>query len=239
MTTLREDLQQLLAVQEVDTRIDRVKAAMAALDTGATLADSYNTGKMSFDQLKSSAIHAQTEQKDAEMRLQTIESKMAQVNKDLYGGKITASRELKNLQSEFEMLERQKSDAEEKVLLAMEAATLSLTSAQSAENHLKQVAEKYKTVRNLYKQKQAELSTELVQYEKERVITAAPVSPSLLARYNTVRAKRKGLGAAPLSPDGSCGACHTQLNTSLINGVRDAVTVHTCEYCGRILVPLA
>ncbi|MDX1934321.1 MAG: C4-type zinc ribbon domain-containing protein [Capsulimonadales bacterium] len=237
MPTLREDLQHLLTVQEVDSRIDRLRAELSGMDTGAELAAFYNTGKISFDKQKAAAIQAQTEQKDLEMRLQSLEAKIAQVNKDLYGGVITGSRELKNLQAELDMLERQKSDAEGKVLAAMETANRAMATAQTTETHLKQLAEKYRTVRATFKQKQADVNGRMSELDTERKAAAAPVSPPVLARYDSIRAKRKGLGATTLAIDGSCGACHTQLNSTLVNAVRDAQSIQTCEYCGRILVP--
>src|SRR5689334_9945670 len=98
MSTLLQDLQALLAVQAVDSQIDRTKAALAALDTGATTAAAYNTGKADFDKLRAAALRAQAAQHDAEMHLQSIEAKKADENKKLYSGRVTASRELENLQ---------------------------------------------------------------------------------------------------------------------------------------------
>ena len=237
MSTLKEDLQNLLTVQEIDTRIDRIKTALAAVDTGNDLAARFNTGKIAFERQKAEAVKAQATQKDVELALQTIEAKIAKVNGDLYGGTITAARELKNLQSEVEMLERQKTEAESKVRGAMETAKFFFDAAQKAESGLRTLADHYKQVRGDYKQKHAELSAELVAQEKERAKAIKPIGAIALARYDTVRAKRKGIGVALLPPDGSCGVCHTHLNSALVNAVRAAETIQTCEYCGRILVP--
>src|SRR4029079_11104441 len=113
MSTLLQDLQVLLTVQTFDSQIDRGKAALAALDTGTSTAAAYNTGKVEFDKLRTKALKAQAAQHDAEMSLQSIETKKAAANKKLYGGSVTASRELENLQREVEMLERQKGEGEE------------------------------------------------------------------------------------------------------------------------------
>jgi exonuclease VII large subunit len=104
LTTLRDDLNALLAVQVIDTKIDRAKAAIAALDTGSRTAAAFNTQKAASESLRAAANKAQAEQKDAEMRLATVETKSAQVNKSLFSGTVTGSRELENLQRELEML---------------------------------------------------------------------------------------------------------------------------------------
>jgi predicted nucleic acid-binding Zn-ribbon protein len=237
MSTLLEDLQALLAVQAVDSKLDRARVALAALDTGAATAATYNAGKADFDTLKATALKAQAEQHDAEMRLQSIETKKVDVNKKLYGGTVTASRELENLQKEIEMLEHQKDAAEEKVLLAMEEANRALGTAQAAEAQLVALAEKYKSTRAAYKTQHAALSAEIAALEAERTTAARPVPAPLLTRYDAIRAKRGGIGAAPLQKDGTCGACHTKLNSHLIDDVRAGQSPQVCEYCGRILIP--
>jgi predicted nucleic acid-binding Zn-ribbon protein len=238
MSTLIQDLQALLTVQATDSQIDRAKAALAALDTGASTAAAYNTGKAAFDKLKAKALKAQAAQHDAEMHLQSIEAKKANENKKLYSSSVTASRELENLQREVEMLERQKGEAEETVLLAMEEATTSLAAAQTAEADLVALAESYKGIRAAYKTQHTALSTEIATHGEQRTRAAKAVPAPLLARYDAIRARRSGIGAAPLQSDGTCGACHTKLNSNLIDDVRAGQAPQVCEYCGRILVPL-
>lgn len=236
--TLRDDLNALLAVQVIDTKIDRAKAALVALDTGSKTAAVFNAQKVTSESLRAAAVKALTEQKDAEMRLAAIETKSAQVNKSMFSGTVTGSRELENLQRELEMLGRQKDDAEMKVLEAMEASGEAGATADAAEKELATLAGQYRQTRAAYKERHAELTAEIAAAEAERNVAVNAVSPALLARYEAIRPKRKGVGAAPLEADGvSCGGCHTQLNTTLVADLRAAQTVQTCEYCGRILIP--
>lgn len=234
------DLHALLALQTVDTRIDRAKAAIAALDTGAAAAAQYKAQQAEAEALRAAAHKAQAEQKDAEMRLASIETKTAQVNKTMFGGTVTGARELENLQKETEMLGRQKDDAEMKVLEAMEAAGEAGAQADAAEKALAALAATYRTIRAAYKERHAQLTAEIASDEAERATAAKPIPPALLTRYDAIRAKKGGIGAAPLEADGAtCGACHTRLNSTLTADVRAAHTVQVCEHCGRILVPPA
>ncbi len=238
--TLRDDLYALLALQVIDTRLDRAKAAIAALDTGSKTAAAFNAHKATSESLRSGANKAQSEQKDAEMRLATIETKTAQVNKSMFSGTVTGSRELENLQRELEMLDRQKDDTEMKVLEAMEASGEAATTADASENALATLADQYRRTRAAYKERHAELTAETAAAEGERVAAATEVSPALLKRYEALRPKKQGVGATPLESDGvSCGGCHTQLNTTLLDDLRASKYVQTCEYCGRILIPTA
>ncbi|MBC8104041.1 MAG: hypothetical protein H7Z41_15820 [Cytophagales bacterium] len=239
-TTLREDLNALLIVQVIDTRIDRARTAIAALDTGAKSAARFNTQKTESEALRAAAVKAQTEQKDGELRLSSIETKTAQVNKSLFGGTVTATRELENLQRELAMLARQKDDIELAVLAAMEASGETLAAAEASEQTLATLAAQYRATRAAYKERHAELTAEITAAETEKAAAVTAVPPALLARYDAIRPKRDGIGATSLDTDGvSCGACHTKLNTTLTADVRASQSLQTCEYCGRILVPPA
>lgn len=234
---LPNDLAALLALQETDARVLRAQAALAALDTGSALAAAYNTGKAEAERLRSSAVKAQAGQHDAEMRLASIETKAAHVQKTLFSGTVTGSRELENLQKELEMLGRQKGEAETRVLEAMETAGDQRAEADAAERALAATAEKYRIVRAAFKERQVALSGELSSLATERAARAKVVPAALLARYDALRGKKGGVGAALLDEHDSCGACHTRISSGLAEAARAARTVEVCEYCGRILVP--
>jgi len=66
---------------------------------------------------------------------------------------------------------------------------------------------------------------------------AAQVPAELLARYERLRAKLAGTGAARLVGE-SCGGCHLTLPAMEVDRIRRAPPdeVLTCDQCGRILV---
>jgi hypothetical protein len=239
MPILAEDLQQLLAVQSVDSRIDHARKEQANLDDGSALAAAYNIGKTAFDRLRTEAMHAQANQQDAELKLQSIETKAKAVDQKRYGGTALGARELQDLNSQAEMLWRQKDDAEEKTLVAMEAASEALAKAKAAETELLSLSERYKKVRAAYKERHAALAAEIAATEKERAEVIKPVTPTILARYDAIRARRGGVGIGVLSADNQCGACHTQVSSGIAGDARAAKSPQTCEHCGRLLVPTA
>jgi len=234
---LYNDLQALRDVLAADAKFLRAQAALAALDKGTKAAAAYNTTKAEADQLRAAANKAVTEQKDAEMRLASFEAKSVEVQKTLYAGKVTTPKELENLQKELEMLGRQKGDGETKVLEAMESAGAQVAQAEAAEARLAALADAYRAIRAAYKKRHAELSQEIAGYEKDRAAAVKVVPAALLARYEGLRAKKNGIGAAVVEADGACGACHMKLNTQLTDDTKAAETPQVCEYCGRLLIP--
>ncbi len=234
---LLDDLKALLQLQLIDTRIDRLKAAIAALDTGAQVAASYSLKKSEAVEKRSVANKAQAAQHDAELKLASIEAKASQVNKTLYGGTVTGSRELDNLQKELEMLARQKSTVEDEVLVVMEIASEAVAAADTAESELAALAQEYRTVRTAFQLRQEELSGQVERLAPDRdAALQAVANPELLGRYDQIRSKRGGVGAALLGPDASCGACHTSVSSQQVERAQAGTQVNLCENCGRILV---
>jgi predicted nucleic acid-binding Zn-ribbon protein len=81
------------------------------------------------------------------------------------------------------------------------------------------------------------LDAELAQETRARAAAASGVRDDLLARYEQLRAKLGGTGAARLV-GGSCSGCHLALSAMELDRIRKAPPdlVVTCDQCGRILV---
>ncbi len=236
--SLRDDLLSLLALQAVDSQIEKAKATLAATDNGAAALGAYNTRKKEAEALRALATKAQSEQKDAELKLETIETKRKHEEKRLYSGSITGSRELENLQKEIEMLVRQKDSAEEAVLLTMDAAAEAVALAETAEKEQLLQASRFKKTRANYEARHKQLTAEIESLKAPRVAATAEVSSAeLLARYESLRVKKQGIGCAPVGTGDSCGACHTRVNTQSADAARRGEAIVVCEHCGRILTP--
>jgi len=70
---VREQIQQLHALQQTDTRIARAKAELAELDHGAALKKQTRVAKAEFDELEAKLRSRRTDQRDAELELKKIE----------------------------------------------------------------------------------------------------------------------------------------------------------------------
>lgn len=237
--SLRDDLLSLLALQGIDSQLERAKATLAAADNGASALAAYNAQKKIAEGLRATATKAQSEQKDAELKLESIETKRKQVNKTLYGGSVSGSRELENLQKELEMLGRQKVTAEDVVLETMEAAAAAVATAEAAEKEQLACASRFKKTRAAFEAKSKELTAEIATLQAPRDAAAKEVShKDLLARYDLLRGKKQGIGCSAVSQDDTCGACHTRVNSQSAYAARLGEEVTLCEHCHRILTPL-
>jgi len=70
-------------------------------------------------------------------------------------------------------------------------------------------------------------------HEREKV--ARLIDERYLRQYERIRQAKDGLAVVPIKRS-SCGGCFSTIPPQRIVEIREAGRLHTCEYCGRILV---
>ncbi len=108
---------------------------------------------------------------------------------------------------------------------------------QSLEKHEKEFSELESYVATEKQQADARIAE--LQVTRERVlqgraVLAAKVPGDVLRRYDMIRTKRQGLGAAAIK-EGSCSGCFVVLTPQLVIGVSRAEDFTQCPRCQRIL----
>ncbi len=85
---------------------------------------------------------------------------------------------------------------------------------------------------------QAEIDAALAEAIGGRAAEAALLPTALSDRYETLRTRLKGTGAARLIGT-RCDGCHLELSSGEVEKIRALPPgeVATCEQCGRMLVP--
>jgi predicted nucleic acid-binding Zn-ribbon protein len=85
---------------------------------------------------------------------------------------------------------------------------------------------------------EVEIDAALAEAIPARAAEAALLPTALSGRYETLRARLKGTGAARLVRS-HCDGCHLELSSGEVEKIRALPPgeVATCEQCGRILVP--
>jgi len=216
----RRTLPELAAVDELQTRVDRLADDVVLLQT-----EDADLGR---------------EQSKIDADVDVVRLRMAKDQQRLDTGQVSSPRELENLQSEIESLHRRQGDLEDAELEIMEKREV-------VQQRLAEVvAERERVALELAETEQrrdatfAEIDAESEKATQQRAELAASIDAELLALYEKVRASSSGVGAAALHR-GRCEGCHLQLNTTDLNRLRDAPAdeVVRCEECRRILVRTA
>lgn len=233
-------LQALLALQDADTDLDRhrhrrlalperqaageVRARQAALD--AELA----TVQRLVDEVAG-------RQGALEADLTATETRIAEVNRRLYGGSVSASRDLQAMADEVKTLQGRRSDLEDRLLEVFDEREphdqlLADRQAERAEGEVQAQA-----LAAAIAEGERAIDAGVAVLAGQRQGLAAAVPPELLVDYERIRDRLGGVGASRLVGS-RCDGCHLTLPAVEIDRLKhlpdDAIV--TCEDCGRILV---
>jgi predicted nucleic acid-binding Zn-ribbon protein len=234
------ELEALLALQEVDTRVDQERYRRAHLPERGELeelARARAETEAARAQVATSLDDVERRQSSAEAELRATEQRIKQVNARLYGGGVTASREQMAMLADLEGLRRRASDLEDKVLLAMEEREPLDSAIAASDEALAELAKREAEVSARLSAAEREIDEALRALEQQREAAASAVSAALLAAYERLRARLGGVAVARLI-GGRCDGCHLSLPAVELDRIRHQSpgTLEHCEQCGRILV---
>ena len=233
----------LLELADIDAELGRIEHQRRGLPEHAELARlEARDGELrdSIAALTARGSDLQREQAKSEADVEQVRARIDRDRTRLDGGMVSSPRELENLQSEVQSLQRRQSDLEDIVLDVMERrddAQATLTRATAERNELETELATTAASRDAAL---AELDEQSAKARDRRAEVTAAVPADLLDLYDRLRAQHGGVGAAALRQR-RCQGCNLTLNTVDLNTIRSAPDdeVLRCEECRRILVRTA
>lgn len=236
-----EELEQLLAIQERDTALDRLRHRRETLPERAELEARFAnartlTARRDAVKKQRDAVHAEERRYDDEAR--AVEQHAAEVDKKLYSGTTSSPRELQAMQADLEMLRRQVSELEDHELEVMEQREALDADLEVLERDIGTTASEMEALQTTIARAEAEIDAEIATEEQARAGLAATVADALVRDYERRRAQNKGAGAARLVGY-TCQACHLSIPSTEAERIRreEGSEVAYCDNCGAILVP--
>ncbi|MDZ7677055.1 MAG: C4-type zinc ribbon domain-containing protein [Acidimicrobiales bacterium] len=233
-------LEQLLEVQELDTRIDQLRHRRDHLPERDELSEiaaaerDLDTRRREVDDQAAALARSQ---KRIEDELASVEAKRAEADKRLYSGTVTAPRELQALQDEVSSLGRRTSELEDELLEVL-TETEPVDEARAAlDAEASTLAGRRSSVEAQLEDAEREVSAELSEVTAAREAASAEVPAETLQDYEARRKHLGGIAIARLHGT-SCGGCHLTLSAVEIDRIRKLPPDEpaTCEECGRMLV---
>jgi uncharacterized protein len=232
------EMARLLALQEIDTAIDRMTARKRVLESGGELASARaeaDAAERALGELRLQLDVVGRDQAKLEHEIDSLSQKAAAEDKRLYDGTVANAKELASIQHEIENLKRRRSDREDEMLGLMEVREeleMRASEAQTTSDRLRSLVEE---VGGAALEELTTIEAEMVQRIAARQVGAAEIDPEILDLYEDLRKQKKGIGAAALV-DGVCLGCHEQLSAMELDKLKRSEGVKRCEYCRRILV---
>jgi uncharacterized protein len=234
-------LDHLLAVQDFDTSITQLQHRRDALVEASGLAGvERQLASLGDERADATARRGAltATQKGLEEQIAGISERREHIEKRMYAATSSSGRDLQAMNDEVRHLTQRRAELEELELVAMleqdpidaELAALHERAAPleaQAADLRRQVAEG-----------QVEIDAALAEAISSRAAEAAQLPTALSDRYETLRARLKGTGAARLVGS-HCDGCHLELSSVEVEKIRALPPgeVATCEQCGRLLVP--
>jgi predicted nucleic acid-binding Zn-ribbon protein len=234
-------LSDLLAVQEFDLTADRLRHRRENLPEKGEIRSVSDTARGLESKLaavSSELAPIAQEQSDAEAELASSESRAKAVERRLYGGEVSASRDLQAMASDVEGLKKRASALEDRILELLDAREPLDARAASITSELEDLATRRTELEAGVKAAESDLDREIAAVAGPRAEAAARVPPALMASYERLRGRLGGIGVARLVGD-RCDGCHLTLSAAELDAIRHLPDgeVATCEQCTRILVP--
>lgn len=235
------DLEQLLALQDLDTRVAQLEHRLGHDPTLGELTDARAAVAAIETQeleLFGERDAVRQELKRLEDEAATTEDKIRKVNDTLYGGVVTAHKELESLQHELAMLKERLSGFEDLELEQMELAEPLEDRAAVLATNKQQALDVVSDAEMAVTAMQAEVGVELDDVLARRAAQAGAINAALVSQYEKIRVAKGGQGAARLAAGGRCEGCHLTLPRAEYDAIKHSAAdiVHLCPECGRILV---
>jgi predicted nucleic acid-binding Zn-ribbon protein len=232
--------EQILEVQRVDQALTQARHRHASHPLRADVeakADQVAKVEAQFADLDGRRHELDRGLKRLSDEVALIETKRAGVDTKLYGGSVTASKDLLALQDEAAQLLGRQRGLEDEELEIMEQQ-------EELESELASVRADLAVASDAKAQAEGELTAalagldaEISDLTAERVQAVEPVAADLLARYEEMAPAFEGVAVARLV-NGRCDGCHIQLSAVAVDQLGRAPddAVVACEECGRLLV---
>ena len=230
----------LLELAEIDAELTRLEHRRRGLPEHAELSRLEQRDRELRDELATLGAQEgdlRREQGKAEADVEQVRTRIDRDRARLDAGRVSSPRELENLQSEIESLNRRQSDLEEVVLDVMERREGAQGRQQAATAERAQISADASAATARRDASLAEIGEQAGKATDRRTAVVADEPPDLIDLYERLRVQHGGVGAAALRR-GRCEGCHLSLNTVDLNAMRAASAdeVLRCEECRRILV---
>jgi len=231
---LKKKLDALEQIQGIDIQIDALKIAQNGLHGEVdSIRKELEVARADLDGLQAKLAKLDLEKKEQEECLAVEQDNIRRSETNMK--EIKTNKEFQAVGREISAARKQTSELEEQILqkitlidgLNVEIADKSANLAELEQNSIKRCEEKLAEVEAIQKDIDSD--------SERREIVAKDVPASLLKRYTSLRAQRRGQAVA-IAKDGYCQGCNMHIPPQLYNNLFKAEELISCPHCQRVLI---
>jgi uncharacterized protein len=228
------NLQTLINLQEIDTKILRLEAEAARLPKEiAAVHAAVESAKTESEQAKSRLDAAKKDQRAKEKDLEVVQAKRAKNEARLY--EVKTNKEYSAVLIEIEEVKQEKARVEEEILVLMESQERLAADIREAEARFKQRESEGRGQEATLKDQLRGIEADLAGVRTERKELATKLPGNILADYDRILRARAGLALVPVAKPNFCGACRVTITPQRLQELRAQSSLIPCESCGRYL----
>lgn len=233
--SVTKKLQDLWAVQQIDTKLDNVRLLMGELPMEVSDLEDEITG------LNTRISNINEEIKDLDAEISNKKTAIKDFNKNIEKfddqlNNIKNSREYDAIMKEKEIAGLEILQAEKRIKELGKAAEMKKEIQAKADEELASKQKDLEFKKNELELIEKENEEEIAKYNKEREKALTAVDTRLARAYGRIRGNmRNGLAVAPIIRN-SCGGCFSKIPPQRHSDIRAHYRIIDCENCGRILV---
>jgi len=228
-------LQKLLELQNLDVRLNEVRARLAAFPKKLADADARAaSAKAELDQSKAAQLASFKDRKKYELDVEQWKERVRKYRDQT--SQVKTNEAYKALQHEVQMAEAEIAKAEDRLLEQMVAGEEYDRRIKSAESSLKEVEAVVRVQRATIETDKAGAEKSLAELTAERASVIADIPENLLDHYERIARKHNGVALAEVR-DEKCGACGMRIRPHVFQEMRrlGSEEMFHCETCTRII----
>lgn len=230
---MREELRQLVELQEVDLRIERIRQAQEELPREIKrLEEGMAEEQEKFRQFVERVDELERERREKERDLMSEMAKVKALEGRLF--EIKTNKEYQAMLREIGLRKQKNSGLEDEILRMLDEIDALRKEQQERDQELRALLARSTERRQGIEQELATIGQELEQQVARRAEVARRIEGDLLRRYERIRTRRGGAALAAAN-QGTCLGCHMHLPPQLYNELLKQAELHTCPNCHRIL----
>ena len=234
---MKERLYALLHLQKIDNEIaiedsrrrhfpERIRGKEGQI---VNLENKYELEKNSLKEL-------QLKIKRREIDARTINDKIEKNKNELYGGKISDIKELKQLQKVIESLQEEQDKVEEGLLMLMDEEDCLKLKIVELEKEASELKEQLNDIKKQVEQEDGKIRQLIEQKEIEREEVVQQINDqSLIDRYNILWSDKNGEAIVEIETS-TCSGCNLSLPSDIIYHLQKDDCLIFCPNCNRILI---
>jgi predicted nucleic acid-binding Zn-ribbon protein len=231
---LPSPIDQLFALQHVDTELRALRLELAALQSAASELKTAVGTKRSVTQAKRQEVS------DLERQRRDLEGKIAdeeEKTKDrrMRMQRIRNEKELAALRREVDVSRELSTQLEDSLLRLFDGGEGKISELKVLEDDLGVAEQQLAESERAHAERSQALAADLERLAAQRTSLAAGLEESLRKRYELIFNRKGGLAVVEVRKEGDCGGCRMRVPPQLINQIHRNSDVVFCPSCQRIL----